>query len=191
MVQWEPSEADPGFDLWRGLVNGILIAIPLWVVLGFAASVAFRLDLAKETVSTALMIAAVCEAMLARRHIRTLSAEILQRADMRRVIVRDDHAELRVAPSLRDLGELVDPPRKSSKFPTRVFNSIEDLLRHVESNARSLQARHAITRRSLLKQSLTLSAIVGSYLQYYFVDVNLQIASLHSIVFFVPVTSVS
>jgi len=43
--------------------------------------------------------------------------------------------------------------------------------------------------RALAKQSLALSALVGAYLQYYFWDVQLQIASLHSVTVFVAVSA--
>jgi len=40
----------------------------------------------------------------------------------------------------------------------------------------------------LLKQTSLLAGLVGAYLQYYFVDVHLQIASLNSVTVFVPVS---
>ena len=40
----------------------------------------------------------------------------------------------------------------------------------------------------LLKQTSLLAGLVGAYLQYYFVDVHLQIASLKSVTVFVPVS---
>jgi hypothetical protein len=56
--------------------------------------------------------------------------------------------------------------------------------------ARPMPAMHQVvhTRRpALLRQTLTLSALVAAYLQYYFWDVQLQIAALHSVTVFVPV----
>lgn len=42
----------------------------------------------------------------------------------------------------------------------------------------------------MARQTLALSVLVGAYLHYYFWDVQLQIASLHSVTVFVPVTRV-
>jgi len=59
---------------------------------------------------------------------------------------------------------------------------------------RELLARAGLTsqrsspRPSFAKQALTLSALVATYLHYYFWDVQLQIASLNSVTVFVPVT---
>ena len=43
-------------------------------------------------------------------------------------------------------------------------------------------------RQPLLKQTSLLAGLVGAYLQYYFLDVHLQIASLNSVTVFVPVS---
>jgi hypothetical protein len=53
-----------------------------------------------------------------------------------------------------------------------------------------LTARRSGARPSIAKQALALSALVATYLHYYFWDVHLQIASLNSVTVFVPVTAV-
>lgn len=42
---------------------------------------------------------------------------------------------------------------------------------------------------SMVKRSLALSAMSVAYLQYYYLDVQLQIAALHSVTVFVPVNA--
>lgn len=44
---------------------------------------------------------------------------------------------------------------------------------------------------SLARQTFALSALTGAYLQFYFLDVNLQIASLNSVTVFLPVSSMT
>lgn len=44
---------------------------------------------------------------------------------------------------------------------------------------------------SLARQTFALSALTGAYLQFYFLDVNLQIASLKSVTAFVPLSSMT
>jgi hypothetical protein len=44
---------------------------------------------------------------------------------------------------------------------------------------------------SLARQTLALSALTGAYLQFYFLEVNLQIASLNSVTVFLPVSSMT
>ena len=51
-----------------------------------------------------------------------------------------------------------------------------------------LTSQRSSPRPSFAKQALTLSALVATYLHYYFWDVQLQIASLNSVTVFVPVT---
>lgn len=76
------------------------------------------------------------------------------------------------------------------------------LLRHslrtsdAKARYRELLARSGLTvrrtgpRPAIAKQALVLSALVATYLHYYFWDVHLQIASLNSVTVFVPVTVV-
>ena len=44
---------------------------------------------------------------------------------------------------------------------------------------------------SLARQTFALSALTGAYLQFYFLEVNLQIASMRSVTVFVPVSSMT
>ena len=90
-----------------------------------------------ESTSLALMIAAVCEAILARPYARTLWANLQG---------------------------------------NRAFN---------------FQSAGRRAAPSLFRQSLALSALAGAYLGYYFLEVNLQIASLNSLTVFLPLTSVT
>lgn len=45
--------------------------------------------------------------------------------------------------------------------------------------------------QSLARQALALSALTGAYLQFYFIEVSLQIASLSSVTVFLPVSSMT
>lgn len=44
---------------------------------------------------------------------------------------------------------------------------------------------------SLARQTLALSALTGAYLQFYFLEVSLQIASLNSVIVFLPLPSMT
>ena len=142
-ARYERNEAGNGPDVWRGLINGLLIAVPLWVVLGIMPALVLQHWHMDEAASAALMIAAVCEAILVRPHARKFWAGIRRLA----------YAELQSSPSN--------------------------------------QSRRAVAPGSLLRQSLALSALAGAYLQYYFLDVYLQIASLPSLTLFPPATSMT
>jgi hypothetical protein len=167
MVRYECSEAADDFDIGRGLVNGLLVAIPLWIIFGFAVASVFQYGAVGETTRALLMIAAVCEVLLARPYARTLWARIWRFAEFHR-------------------------SNLSNETGGRRINSIEDLLRHIEPKpALPRHALRVVVPNSLFRQSLALSALVGTYLQYYFIEVNLQIASLNSLTVFLPVTSMS
>ena len=167
MVQCERRYAVDGFDIGPALVNGLVIAIPLWVILGVVLALVFQHWPLEEAGSAALMFAAVCEAILLRPLLRPYLRKLQH-------VLRDQ-----------------DSPQSVLENVTgRRFYSIEDLLRYVESNSAPLiQARPVVAPYSIFRQALTLSALVGAYLQYYFLEVELQIASLHSLTVFVPVTS--
>ncbi len=192
MVRCERSEAANGFPIGFGLVNGLLIAVPLWVFLGIALVLVFQHGPMEEAGSAALMIAGVCEAMLLRPYARTLCAEIRRYADLRRADSRRDAGGRRAGAAKHVLGARARLPSALEKAAGRSFNSIEDLLRYVEpKSAPSKQASPVVAPHELLRRSLTLGALVGAYLQYYFLEVNLQIAALHSLTVFVPVTSMT
>jgi len=71
------------------------------------------------------------------------------------------------------------------------LRTVDARARYRELLARSgLTARRTGPRPSIAKQALVLSALVAAYLQYYFLDVHLQIASLHSVTVFVPASVV-
>jgi drug/metabolite transporter (DMT)-like permease len=61
---------------------------------------------------------------------------------------------------------------------TRRRNRFRDFFARMRAGAHD-------TRPSLLKQTALLAGLVGTYLHYYFWDVNLQIASLKSVTVFV------
>lgn len=52
--------------------------------------------------------------------------------------------------------------------------------------ARDREAGQIYRRRQIVKEALLLLCLVGAYIQYYYWDVNLQIARLPSTVIFVP-----
>jgi hypothetical protein len=64
------------------------------------------------------------------------------------------------------------------------------LLRYAWRMFRPRGLRELLARASasapLLRQTAFLAGLVGAYLHYYFWDVQLQIASLHSLTVFVP-----
>ena len=139
MTHCERSDTNECFDSVRGLINGALIAIPLWLFLGIVPVLVFQNGSIGESISLALMIGAVCETILARPYLRALW--------MRR------HLELKSTP--------VPLPRR------------------------------APPPQSLLRQAIALSALVGAYLQFFFLEVYLQIASLNSVIVFLPVSSMT
>ncbi|MGQ0510716.1 MAG: hypothetical protein ACT4P9_08885 [Betaproteobacteria bacterium] len=51
--------------------------------------------------------------------------------------------------------------------------------------------RRTHSPRSLARQTFALSALTGAYLQFYFLEVNLQIASLNSVIVFLPLNSMT
>ncbi len=51
--------------------------------------------------------------------------------------------------------------------------------------------RRTFPPMSLARQTLALSALTGAYLQFYFIEVGLQIASLNSVTVFLPLTSMT
>ena len=139
MTQCERSDTDECFDSVQGLINGALIAIPLWLLLGIVPVLAFQNGSIDESTSLALMIGAVCETILARPYLRALWVRL--------------HLELK--------STAIPPPRR-------------------------VQPPY-----SLLRQAIALSALVGAYLQFFFLEVYLQIASLNSVIVFLPVSSMT
>ena len=192
MVRCERSETDNELNIGRGLVNGLLSAIPLWVIVGIGVAAVFQHGPMDETFSAVLMIAAVCEAILVRPYAQTLWARILCYADLYRSASRREASRRQARPVQRVLGVRGRVDSDLEKLTGQRFHSIEDLLRYVEpKSALPQQTRRAVAPNSLFRQSLALSALVGAYLQYYFIEINLQIASMNSLTVFLPVTSMT
>ncbi len=187
------SEADDPLAAARGLANALLIAIPCWA----AALVAFSLWRSGEVgegVRLALLFGAAWEAKLLRPRLsgwwRALRGA-LERLDAG---TRAPSRGLPPAPARHLLGDLNSLHSDLEKLAGQRIRSIEELLRYVEAGSRPQPTLHrARIRRAarswspVLRQSLALSALVGAYLQYYFLDVNLQIATLNSMIVFLPV----
>ena len=74
---------------------------------------------------------------------------------------------------LRYLGELAGRPLRSR----------EDLhLYFTELHRERLAAMHALERRRLWRESLLIALLVAAYLQFYFLDIHLEIAKLPRLV---------
>jgi hypothetical protein len=74
----------------------------------------------------------------------------------------------------------------------RKIRSREDVRRCLgELWAKEREAGRIYRRRQIVKESLMLLCLVTAYIQYYFWDVNLQIARLPSTVIFVPTEATS
>lgn len=147
--------------LASGLANGLLISIPLWVLIGIVLVTFFMQGPLNETASVVFMIAAVCEAILARHALRAYRG---RSEDGPR-----DHPE--------------STARTQASFVNRV------LRRGAAAAAHGTPRRVAHGNRPRLRQAGAFGALAIAYLQYYFWDVNLQIASLNSVTVFVPVPS--
>lgn len=185
----ETYGASKGFGTGRGLATALLIAVPLWVLLGILLLLVFQPGPVGESSSAAAMIAAVCLAILFRPYVRALYVEIRNRVDLERAkSVRGGNAREAQAVQLA-FGGRNSRRDNRGKTAERPIESIEDLLRYIEpKRASSFRTRREVAPFVILRQSLFLSALVGAYLQYYFLEVHLQIASLRSITVFVPVS---
>ena len=165
-------------DIVRGLLNGLLLAIPLWAVLAIVPALALRDGTIGESTSSALMVAAVCEYILARPYLRVLWA----RLGSHEVFGHGAGTQTRAQPAKQR--------NDRDKHAGQGIISIEDLLRFVESKRASKpRPHHAQIAPSLLRQSLALSALAAAYLQYYFLEVHLEISSLSSLTVFLPLTA--
>ena len=189
MIRRECWETDNGLGIGSGLVIALQIAVSLWVILGIVLALVFQHGPIGESASAALMIAATCEAILVRPYARTLFAGIRRYAALHRADSTRDRDVPRARPVPRVPGGRDSRHSEIDKIAGRHIESIEDLLRYVEpKQVSSHRVRREIAPNALLRQSLSLSGLAGAYLQYYFVEVNLQIASLHSLTVFLPVT---
>ena len=146
-----------GPSLTRGVVSGLLIGIPLWVLIGVVLVRVFQEGPVSEAISLVFMIAAVCEAILARYALRTYWPGLWRHG----LSALTGSAENGAAESSKHtIGTL-------EKFTGR--------------------KRAQAVQRSTLRHTVAFGALVIAYLQYYFLDVSLQSASLHSVTVFVAV----
>lgn len=121
------------------LVLALLLAVPLWVVVGLVLIWAFQATPITQTQSVVMFAALACELILLRYVLRTSGALVNLRQGFER------HTAV-----------------LALKTPWN----------------------------PLVKQSLTLLALVGAYMQYYMWEVLVQIESLNSVTVFVPVAAI-
>jgi len=192
MVLCEHSDGSCGLDIAHGLVHGLLIAIPLWVVFGIVPVLVFQDGSIGERTSLALMLAAVCESVLARPYMRALWKRLPLDRAIRVDISRRDAGGNPAHKPRRPRNEPDGPFRDLEKLAGRRFASIEELLRYLESKSEPIpQSRRMHSTPGLMRQTVALSALVGAYLQYYFLEVNLQISALNSVIVFLPASSIT
>ena len=70
------------------------------------------------------------------------------------------------------------------RFTSR--EDINDFLKQIQ--AEEVKKTRAATGQRIIRETLLLGCLLASYLQYYFWDVNLQVASLQNVRVFVPVS---
>lgn len=113
----------------------------------------------------------------------------------------DEDTSRELAAWLKDAGRRRWQPSKVSGTSADVAASSEELIRYLEEltgrRIRSREDLHGcfgemqvsgrIHKRQTLKEALLLLCLAAAYIQYYFWDVNLQIARLPATVVFVPV----
>lgn len=170
-----------GPSLTRGVVSGLLIGIPLWVLIDVVLVRVFQEGPLSEATSLVFMIAAVCEAILARYALRTYWPGLWRHG----LFALTGGAENGAAESSKHtIGTL-------EKFTGRKRAWVEDMLRFVSAptmlKPRAQPARVQAVQRSTLRHTAAFGALAIAYLLYYFADVSLQIASLHSVTVFVVV----
>ena len=189
-MKQEDAEDRP--DLTYGVANSLLIAIPLWVLIGAVLVLVFQDGPISESASLAFMVAAIVEIIVARYAYRSLWPALWRR----RVAVPSGHAHGARKAAL----QAVNRSAKSSggaiayleEATGKRIVSIMDLLRLVAApppaKPAGRPARIQSVRRSTLRHTASFAALSIAFLQYYFWDVGLQIASLNSITVFVAVT---
>ncbi len=184
-------DGDVGFA--GGLVIGLLIAIPLWMLIAVALHSAFQQGPIDGGTILAFMVAAVCEVLLARRALKPYATRLWRRwfpvfnRSAWNSAHRRRHAARRApAPGTQAISYL-------ETIAGKRINSVQDLLAVVGPPA-SARPRTpplpaaALERPSTLRQTIAFASLAIAYLHYYFWDVNLQIASMHSLTVFVAVT---
>lgn len=77
---WDAGRgASDSGDLAHGLLIGLMIAIPMWMLIAVALTMAFQQGPVNGITSLAFMLAAVVEAVLARHAFRNLARRIWRR----------------------------------------------------------------------------------------------------------------
>jgi|GEM_PF-2114983 len=114
--------------------------------------------------------------------------------------------ETKLGPARRTTPDRTEPavPAVAAARAPDALDAPEALLRHIEQHAgQPLRSRAAIDaylatltaprgearqgERSLLRESMLVLFLVVAVLQYYYIDVSLQIAALRNVTVFVPV----
>ena len=191
----EVERTDRGTDLNWGLTAGLLFAIPLWALIGAALIAVFQTGPIGEPASLAFMIAAVVEAVLVRSAFRRLWPVRGRqwRAAFRRVVNHARQAARRATRGTTTAGELAIADLE--KRAGRRIASVEDMLRFVAvpQSAKPARASRRVQSapRSTLRHTAEFAGLAIAFLQYYFWDVGLQIASMNSVVVFVTVPSLA
>lgn len=190
---FEEEASDGGTDLGFGLTIGLLFSIPLWALIGAVLIAAFQTGPIGEPASLAFMIAAVVEAVLVRYAFRRLGPGLWgQRlAAVRRAAGRAWEAMRQATRGATTAGELAIADLEN--LTGRRIVSIEDMLRVVAVPQPAMPAggsgRARSAQRSTLRHTAGFAALATAFLQYYFWDVSLQIASMQSVIVFVAVPS--
>ncbi len=184
--------AAAGDGLASGLLVGLLIAIPLWILIGIALVSAFQKGPIGATISLAFMIAAVCEVILARHVFKEFWTRLWRRRFpvFNRSAWRSAHQH--IARTRRTAAVGTSAISYLEQIAGRRIMSVQDLLGVIGAPPATRPAAASRTssvreRPSTLRQTVAFASLAIAYLQYYFWDVNLQIASLHSVTFFVAV----
>lgn len=185
LLQRGGPAGDVGFA--GGLVIGLLIAIPLWVLIAVALNMAFQQGPIDSGTSLAFMVAAVCELLLARRVLKPHAVRlwrrwfpVFNRAAWKSAHRRRHAARRAPAANSQAISYL-------EAIAGKPIHSVQDLLAVVGPPARAVPNPGA-ARPSTMRQTVAFASLAIAYLHYYFWDVNLQIASLHSLTVFVAVT---
>ena len=185
--------AGDGTGFANGLVIGLLIAIPLWMIIGIALVSAFQEAQDNALVSLAFMVAAVCEAILARRVLMDFALRLWRRwfPVFNRAAWQSAH-QRRARPH--------SAPNASTQAVSYLeeitgkrISSVQDLLgvvgpAPIRAMAAAAPARRGPGRPSTMRQTVAFASLAIAYLHYYFWDISLQIASLNSLTVFVAVT---
>lgn len=185
-------DADADDGLAHGLQVGLLIAIPLWILIGIALVSAFQKGPIGGAISAAFMLAVVCEALLARRTFKEFWSRLWRRwfPVFNRSAWRNAHRH--IARTRRTPVANTSAISYLEQISGRRITSVQDLLGVIGAPPAARPAAVSRTgstseRPSTLRQTAAFASLAIAYLHYYFWDINLQIASLHSLTVFVAV----